>query len=291
MVISVLLLENALIESLFLRLSPHASVLSGVFGLAERESHGTLGSARDIARLVGVSHTRISDVISGLRMAESLGAIQQDGQGAWRVTLSSRECKDLALMLRGACLFKEQVHKDQNAVRVVMSKPAEPSKFFAALESTLEGAWGLASTAEVLGEMAARASARFSIMTPFVDESGAQRVLELFAATNRDIRRELIVRNGLPESLHRHTSDLNALDVRVFDFRLSRLGSPENETFHAKVIRIDDDECYVGSSNMTKWSFDYSLELGLLVNGKAGEQVSRVIDAVLKVCKEISPPN
>ena len=63
---------------------------------------------------------------------------------------------------------------------------------------------------------------------------------------------------------------------------------PENETFHAKVIRVDHDECYVGSSNMTKWSFDYSLELGFLVSGDAGARVSRVVDAVLTVSNEIS---
>jgi hypothetical protein len=34
---------------------------------------------------------------------------------------------------------------------------------------------------------------------------------------------------------------------------------------------------------MTRWSFDYSLELGMHVRGAAASTVSRVIDAVLAV--------
>ncbi|RCS28603.1 hypothetical protein DEO45_15460 [Rhodanobacter denitrificans] len=249
--------------------------------------HGALGSTRDIARLIGVSHTRISDVISGLRAAEVAGAVRQDAHGVWRVTLPELESRELALLLRGAALYKEQIHEDKDSVHVVISKPAEPSRFVSALDSTLEGAWGLSSTADVLAGMAGRALTRFSIMTPFVDEAGASRILDLFAATRTTVRRELIVRNGLPEHLRLHEDVLRTLGIHVFDFRLSRLDRPDTETFHAKVVRTDDAECYVGSSNMTKWSFDYSLELGVLVSGSSGRRVSHVLDAVLAVSNEI----
>jgi phosphatidylserine/phosphatidylglycerophosphate/cardiolipin synthase-like enzyme len=182
----------------------------------------------------------------------------------------------------------KRVHEDLDAVQVVISKPAAPSKLASALDSTLEGAWGLHSTADVLAEMAGSAGTRFSIMTPFVDDDGASRILELFSATSPSVGRELIVRNGLPESLSAHDRLLRTLCVHVFDFRLPRADRADTETFHAKVVRVDDGECYVGSSNMTKWSFDYSLELGLLVRGRAGERVSQVIDAVLAVSNEIS---
>lgn len=278
-------------ESLFLQLASYAPVLSKVFELAGREHHGALGSAKDIARLIGVSHARIADLLNGLRAAESAGVAREDVHGIWHITLAKGRSRDIALMLRGACLFKENIHADKDSVQVVISKPAEPSRFAFALESTLEGGWGLSSTSDILGEMATRASTRFSIMTPFMDDDGANRVIELFAATRAGVQRELVVRNGLPDCLRSREPLLKALGIRAFDFRLARPDRPDNETFHAKVVRIDQNECYVGSSNMTKWSFDYSLELGFLVNGTAGAQVSRVFDAVLKVSKEIHLTN
>jgi hypothetical protein len=277
-----------LTEVIFLRLSPHAAILSRVFELAGRGQQEALGTAKDIARLIGVSHTRIADLLVALRETESVGAAREDSHGVWHVTLAAAKSCEMALMLKGARLFKDRVHTDRDKVQVVISKPTEPSKFASALESTLEGAWGLSSTSDVLGEMAARASTRFSIMTPFMDDDGAGRVLALFRASRSSVRKELILRNGLPDSLRARADELRALDVRVFDFRIARANRPENETFHAKVIRIDHDECYVGSSNMTKWSFDYSLELGFLVSGDAGARVSRVVDAVLTVSNEIS---
>lgn len=42
----------------------------------------------------------------------------------------------------------------------------------------------------------------------------------------------------------------------------------------------DNAKAYVGSTNMNKWSFQYSLELGLLVSGKASVRIGQVIDAV-----------
>lgn len=275
-------------EALFLRLASHAAILSRVFELAGRGQQQALGTARDIARLIGVSHTRIADLLTALRETESVGAAREDSHGVWHVTLAAAKSREMALMLKGARLFKERVHADRDKVQVVISKPAEPSQFASALESTLEGAWGLSSTSDVLGEMAARASTRFSIMTPFMDDDGARRVFALFRASRSSVRKELIVRNGLPDSLRSHAHELRALGVRVFDFRVARADRPENETFHAKVIRVDHDECYVGSSNMTKWSFDYSLELGFLVSGDAGALVSRVVDAVMTVSNEIS---
>lgn len=234
-------------EALFLRLAPHAAILSRVFELAGRGQLGALGTARDIARLIGVSHARISDLLAALREAESVGATREDINGLWHVTLAVGESRDMGLMLTGARLFKDRVHLDRDTVQVVISKPAEPSQFASALENTLEGGWGLSSTSDVLGEMATRASTRFSVMTPFMDGAGAGRVTDLFRASRASVRKDLIVRNGLPDSLRAHSAELRELGVRVFDFRLARADRPENETFHAKVIRVDHDECYVGS--------------------------------------------
>jgi hypothetical protein len=274
------------IEEIFICLVPHASVLGDIFELAGLGRLGGTHSSRDIARLVGLGVARLPEVIEALRAAERYQTIQQVA-GEWRISLGAADGYQLGLLLKGAAMYRERVHTDVDRVRVVMSRPPQPSRFINALESTLEGSWGLLATGEILGEMAGRAEKRMTIMTPFVDADGAGRIAQLFDASGEGVERELIVRDGMPTALVEVAGLLGKLGVRVFDFRLPRSDRGEMETFHAKVIRIDDSECYVGSSNMTRWSFDYSLELGFHVTGLAATQVSRILDAVLKVSNPI----
>lgn len=275
------------IEGIFLQLAPHASVLCGIFELAGQGGLQGSHSSREIARLVGVGAARLPDIVDALLAAESSRTMEQVS-GEWRFTLEAQHCYQLGLLLRGAAMYRERVHQDLDRVRVVVSKPPQPSRFVTELENTLEGAWGLLATSELLGEMAARAEKRLTIMTPFVDASGANRIVQLFGATREGVERELIVRDGMPSALVKLIETLRKLGVKVFDFRLLRTGSGESETFHAKVVSIDDRECYVGSSNMTRWSFDYSLELGFHVTGKAAAQVSRILDVVVRVSSSLA---
>lgn len=272
-----------MVEDLFLELAPHAAVLDRVFELAGNPGAAIHRDTREVARLLGLGSARLPEVVAAMQAAERAGAVDRDANGLWRVRLSSAIAHKLGLLLRGARLYRERIHSDRDTVRVAISKPAEPSQLVSALGRTLEGTWGLVNTGELLAEMAGRAQRRFTIMTPFVDEDGANRIVELFGVTRAGVRRELVVREGLPVHLKDRESDLCRLAVQVFDFRLPRPAKSETETFHAKVARVDDHECYLGSSNMTRWSFSYSLELGFHVAGAAGNQVSRVIDAVLEV--------
>lgn len=205
----------------------------------------------------------------------------------WAVTLSRETSLEIALLMRGARLYRDRVHADANEVEVVISPPAAPSRLVSELERTIEGLWGLEETAVMLGQMAASATRRFSVMTPFVDDDGAERIVSLFQATRPGVAGELVVRDGLPAALAGKAGELKALGVAVYDFRIPRPDRPENETFHAKVVRVDDFECYVGSSNMTKWSFEYSLELGFHVRGAAAAKVSRLLDAVMAVSARV----
>ena len=122
----------------------------------------------------------------------------------------------------------------------------------------------------------------------FVAENHVIALVAKDATAGTTVSKELIVRRPFPEALANCMTDLELLGVKIFDFRISREDRNENETFHAKVVRIDDNECYVGSSNMTQWSFNYSLELGFLVRGEAGRRVSRILDAVLSVSDAVA---
>ncbi len=78
------------------------------------------------------------------------------------------------------------------------------------------------------------------------------------------------------------------MNTDVFNFRLEKAEATGTETFHAKVVLADDKTAYVGSSNMTKWSFQYSLELGLLVTGRAASRIAQIVDAAVAVSAKVA---
>jgi hypothetical protein len=270
-------------DDIFLRLAPHAEVLEPALAMAGAGKLPGRYDAREVARLFGISGSRLPKVVVALQAAEGSGVVTRDSRGLWAVALPQEASREVALLMRGARLYRERVHADANQVEVVISRPARPSHLVSELGRTLEGLWGLEETAVMLGQMATSAAQRFSVMTPFVDEDGAERIISLFQATRPGVMRELVVRDGLPAALAGKAGELKAMGVSVYDFRIPRPDKPENETFHAKVVRVDASECYAGSSNMTKWSFEYSLELGFHVRGAAAARVSQLLDAVMAV--------
>lgn len=275
-------------DNLFVRLAPHAEVLEPALNWAGAGKLPGRYDARELSRICGISSARLPAVIAALQAAEEAGVVSKDAHGMWGVALPQGKAREVALLMRGARLYRDRIHADADEVEVIISRPAAPSRLVAELERTIEGLWGLEETTVMLGEMAANATQRFSVMTPFVDKDGAERIVSLFQSTRLGVTKELVVRNGLPDSLTGKANELKALGVAVYDFRIPRPDRPENETFHAKVVRVDDSECYAGSSNMTKWSFEYSLELGFHVRGAAAAKVSRLLDAVLAVSARVS---
>jgi phosphatidylserine/phosphatidylglycerophosphate/cardiolipin synthase-like enzyme len=275
------------LEDLFLRLAPHGAVIEPLLTLAGAGRLEGLNDSRTLANRSGLGTARQPEVVEALQVAASVGAMARSGMDQWRIALTDADSRELASLLRGARLFRDNVYVERDAVQAVISMPAAPSRLVDTLKQSLQGVWGLETTEAVLGHMAAAARSRFTVMTPFVDADGAHRVIELFAATKPGVRRELIVRDGLPAPLVAYADEIRRLDLSVLDFRILRADRAETETFHAKVVRVDDNECYVGSSNMTRWSFGYSLELGMHVRGAAPGTISRVIDAVLAVSTRV----
>ena len=165
-------------EAIFLRLVSHAEVLEAVCALAGAMRLTSAVDARDLTRRINLSAARLPQVLAALEVARDAGVMQKLNSGLWTIQVPTIQAQELALMLRGARLYRERIHADRDEVQVIISKPAEPSQLVAALERTLEGTWGLTTTTEILGEMAHHATHRFSIMSPFVDEDGANRIVE-----------------------------------------------------------------------------------------------------------------
>lgn len=79
------------------------------------------------------------------------------------------------------------------------------------------------------------------------------------------------------------SAKLSALKVKVYDYAVDKMDAPGYETFHAKVVLADRSTAYVGSSNMNKASKERSMEMGLVVEERAAQQISRVLESIMKV--------
>ena len=276
-------LDNAVVA-----LSPFSEVLEGVLSLAEKGLLAAPTPSKSIASLVGMSSAKLPQLHKALRAGRDAAVFAEDKSGDWFLACPPTDAVTLRAMLHSVSLYRLHVERPLDEVMVVVSKPANPSQLVQMLEKSIEGFTGMQTTAHALIDLAHSAKTRFTVMTPFLDEPGMARVIELFECTGSNVKRELIIRRPIPDALIQSRDALVNLEVQVLDFRISKEEAGEHETFHAKVVRVDENECYVGSSNMTQWSFNYSLELGFLVRGEAGRRVSQILDAVQSVSVKVS---
>lgn len=274
----------------FVALARHYEAGRAICGTVAR---GGIAASLDVGQIctrARIASARAFEVEEFLRDASACGLFQQVSARSFGPVLGRDEFEVFEHMFAGVELYRRNVHRDQNEVEVVLSKPPAPSKFTEALDRSLQGAWGLQPTAEVFPQLAVQARQRFTVMTPFLDSDGAERLLRLFESAGPDVSRELIVRfapTGLPpEGLPMIWPTLRALGVRIYDFRLAK--EQGAETFHAKVVVADDQATYVGSSNMTWSSFAHSLELGILVRGREASRIRQIVDAVIEVARPVS---
>jgi len=220
-----------------------------------------------------------------LEAGRAVGLFERVSGLTWRAIDEAR-ARELQPMLEGVWIYKDQIHRDENLVDVVLTKPPRPSAMADKLEQTLKGSWGLRDTRELLPAIAEQARRSFAVITPFLDEVGATVVANLFERAKVPDR-VLILRadtNGAPPSgLASIRAQLEALNVDIRNFRIERPDGTGYETFHAKVVLADDNAAYLGSANMLQWSFSYSLELGFYVRGKAASRIADVVRAIRAV--------
>jgi len=267
-------------------LSAHSAVGSLICSaVSEGQLLGTI-DVRRICSLSGIAQARTGEALNFLIAARDIGLVDQVSDLNWRVTHAAI-LTELAPMLQAVHIYRTEIHQDADTVEVVLTKPVNPSQLAKSLEGMLLGTWGILDTREVLPSIAESASKRFAVMTPFVDEVGAEILLALFQNVRSSVRKQLILRatadGFMPAGYLAIAGKLSDLGVEIFNYRLDKEEAFGMETFHAKVVLADNAKAYVGSSNMNKWSFQYSLELGLLVSGKAAERISQVVDAAISV--------
>jgi hypothetical protein len=167
----------------------------------------------------------------------------------------------------------------------VVTMPPPPSAIASALLHTGLAHASLVSTRDAFERVAETAIDSFIVMTPFLNRDGLGFVLKLFELT-RATRRLLIVRQmgEARRTVVDAAAEVANLGIAAFDYTLDAIGG--FETFHAKVALADNDLAYVGAANMTLFSRN-SMELGVLVEGRAARVIANVIRAVTKVARPI----
>lgn len=242
-----------------------------------------------VCTLLNLSQSKSGALEKALDICLEVGIAKKLSPLVWVATNKNLALK-LFPLLKGAELYLSRVHIDSNVVDVVLTRPPSPSKMSNELEKMLAGSWKIRDTKTLLPGIAESAKDSFTIMTPFFDEIGAAVVLNLFSQTNAT-RKHLILRENpdgtAPVGLKTIGEQLMNIEVEVYNFRLLKEDN-STETFHAKVVLADQTLAYVGSSNMNKWSFNYSLELGLFVEGQAADKISNILKAVRNVSHLIS---
>lgn len=203
------------------------------------------------------------------------------------------ELKRLANVLDGAEHFR-RMRLNPSAIELAATMPMSPSHLERELASILGRPGGYLTTSEAFSSLARATVSRLVIMSPFVDPIGFRWIRSVFEAVQQDCLKVLILRNTDQYAVDLGVLQaqwLSALQVKVFDYHLSLDVSAGRalpiETFHAKLVVADDALAYVSSANLLSSSQGVSLETGLLVEGLAASQASRLVDAVLHVARAL----
>jgi phosphatidylserine/phosphatidylglycerophosphate/cardiolipin synthase-like enzyme len=209
---------------------------------------------------------------------------------ATRLLAPASVLKALADNLWGVAAYL-RVHKDRDAVRLVLTEPGLKS----ALRRAIDDAQALPpiafQTSDAFFNLARGAKQELVILSPFMDPQGTELMVELFSLCRPGVRRVLISRPlAEPQcgnAFNPRAADFRRLHVSVIEYALPSSLPSGRETFHAKVVLADDSEFYVGSSNFMGSALERSFECGVFVRGETAKQMRSVLLAVQSVGKPI----
>jgi phosphatidylserine/phosphatidylglycerophosphate/cardiolipin synthase-like enzyme len=146
-------------------------------------------------------------------------------------------------------------------------------------------------TSDAFFSLARAAREELTVLSPFLDQQGADLLLELFSLCPPGVRRSLICRPlSEPEcgdAFRRRGSDFKQLAISVYEYALPSLLPSGRETFHAKAVLADACAFYVGSSNFMGSALDRSFECGVIVRGETARQLRYVLAAVLSIATRV----
>jgi hypothetical protein len=185
----------------------------------------------------------------------------------------------ISSFLAGAAAMRPLAIAEVEAVAVV-TLPGSPSEISRVLPTEGPIHASIENTDDEIGRIAKSALSSLTIMSPFVNGSGA-----MFELSSAD-RKVLVTRmsGSTGRAVTPLLGELSKQGVRVLDYRLP--ADDGYETFHAKVVLADSDLAYVGSANLTLYD-RHSMELGVIVRGRAARAVAALVRSVERISRSV----
>jgi hypothetical protein len=257
-------------------LGPDCSTAALVARVLQLNPDGMLDSVRLESAPAGAAQRVLNDF-------ERRGWVTAIGQG-W-LGGPERMPSGIPGFLDGAAAMYGALPHDGRATTVV-TFPASVNGVVRALPRTGFSYAGLVSSDEAFDRIADAAVNTITVLTPFLNKDGLDYVVSLFRRSRAGQKILVVRRYG--GALARASERIEELSQLGVDVRNYTLPLPKGfETFHAKVVLADQDLAYVGSANMTRFE-RRSMELGVLVDGKAARVVASVVRAVEIVAERVS---
>jgi phosphatidylserine/phosphatidylglycerophosphate/cardiolipin synthase-like enzyme len=245
-------------------------------------------SDRELAARIG--HVSAQHVAIVRRALVSAGLAIKD-MFSTRLAVEKATLNRLANNLEGVAGYL-RVHKDDDTVRLVLTEPGEKS----ALRREINRRGlppRLFQTRDAFMNLAHTAKTQLVVLAPFIDDKGAEFLIELFSACRTGVHRYLICRplveTHCGPALRRRKEDFRRLGVLVYEYALPSPLPSGRETFHAKSVLVDDVAFYVGSSNFMVSALERSLECGVIVHGQSAKELYNVLEALRSVATHVDP--
>lgn len=244
-------------------------------------------TARSLVTVAQLGLTEEQATAEVLTRAVSLGLLLEVPEGFVPRSAAHSRFQRLSFALNTIEYYRSSVHRDATVAQVVLTKPPRPSVLEQKLSLLGWRTTDLEPTEHAFHGLVRAAQRRVVVMTPFFDSIGAVWLQELLSYVTPGVERVLVLRSledssrkDYPEGFDRLAPWLKQQDVRVFNYSIPR-ASGGRETFHAKAVLCDRASAYLGSSNVNAASLEHSMEMGVVLNGRAAAGVADVIDAVL----------
>lgn len=244
-------------------------------------------TARSLVNAAQLGLTEEGATATALQRACDVGLLRVAESGILpNLDAHTRFCR-LALALDAIDYYQSEVHQDATIARVVLTKPARPSILERRLADRGWRTTDLEPTEHAFHALARAAQRRFIVMTPFFDSKGATWLREVLSVVAPGVERVLVLRSledtarkDYPLGFEYMAPWLKNQGVKVFNYSLPRANGGR-ETFHAKAVLCDRASAYLGSSNLNTASLEHSMEMGVLLHGRAAASVAEVMEAVL----------
>jgi len=248
----------------------------------------TVQSARSLVDAAQFGVTEEGSTRDLLERSVGLGLVEATPAGFKPRSGAHMRFQRLAFALHAVEHYRSLVHRDATVAQVVLTKPPRPSVLEQKLSALGWRTTDLEPTEHAFHGMVRSALRRVVVMTPFFDSTGAAWLQELLSYVSHGVERILILRSledktrkDYPFGFDALSPWLKAQGIRVFNYSNPRMQGGR-ETFHAKAVLCDRSAAYLGSSNVTAASLEHSMEMGVVLEGRAAASVADVIDAVLE---------